>query len=61
MPVDMPIPPGSIASLVVTVPDVIQVSKKKEIKAKRLALMDENQRIRQETERLDEFTFDQFL
>ena len=54
-------PPEPIGSFVVVVPDVIQVTKKKEIKAKKLALIGENQRARKEAEKLVNITSDQFL
>ncbi len=41
-------PPEYEDSEVIEVPDVIQVTKKKEIRAKRLALLDRNQRARKE-------------
>ena len=61
MPVDLPIPPEYEDSDTIEVPDVIQVTKKKEIRAKRMALMDRTQRARKETEWLTTSTSDQFL
>ncbi len=58
---DLPIPPEYEDSEVIEVPDVIQVTKKREIRAKRLALLDRNQRARKETEWLATSTSDQFL
>ena len=61
MPVDLPIPPEYEDSYAIEVLDVIQVTKKKEIRAKRMALMDKNQRARKETEWLATSPSDQFL